>query len=83
VTEGESQLNGTVILNDELERMWKEAVVTYIKALSQHFTTGTLKNHENFSIKIAGNLENNLNGTPPSTSRYRYIILLGNNKKRI
>jgi hypothetical protein len=34
-------------VNDELEKMLKEAVVVYFKALSQHFPGGTEENHEN------------------------------------
>jgi hypothetical protein len=32
--------------NDELERMWKGAGMTYFKVLSQHFHGGTEENHE-------------------------------------
>jgi hypothetical protein len=33
------------IISNDLERMWKEAVVMYCKALSQHVLGGT-ENHE-------------------------------------
>jgi hypothetical protein len=34
-------------VNDEMERMFKEAVVAKVKVLSQHFLGGTEENHEN------------------------------------
>jgi hypothetical protein len=35
------------LLNDELERMWKEAVIAYFKIISlQHLPRGTEENHE-------------------------------------
>jgi hypothetical protein len=35
------------LLNDELERMWKEAVIAYFKVISlQHLPRGTKENHE-------------------------------------
>jgi hypothetical protein len=36
-------------VNDEFERMWKEAVLAEFKALTRHFLGGTEKNHENLS----------------------------------
>jgi hypothetical protein len=36
-------------MNNELERMWKEAVMTYFKVLSQKMPGGTEGNHENLS----------------------------------
>jgi hypothetical protein len=33
-------------MNDELERMWKEAVVAKFKILSRYFSGGTEENHE-------------------------------------
>jgi len=33
-------------VNDELKRMWKEAVVAYLRYVSQHLPEGTEKNHE-------------------------------------
>jgi len=27
-------------VNNALERMWKDAIITYFKVLSQHFTRG-------------------------------------------
>jgi hypothetical protein len=38
-------INGLKV-NDELERMWKEAVWRNVKVLSQHFHGGTEYNHE-------------------------------------
>jgi hypothetical protein len=40
-------LNGRMIVNYELERMWKEAVMACFKVLSQHMAGGTKKQHEN------------------------------------
>jgi hypothetical protein len=34
-------------VNNELERMWKEAVMVYFEALSRHLPGGTEENHEN------------------------------------
>jgi hypothetical protein len=39
-------------VNDELERMWKEAVVAYFKVLLQHSIGGTEENHD--KLRIAG-----------------------------
>jgi hypothetical protein len=36
-------------VNDELERMWKEAPVAKFKMLSQHLLGGTEENHENLN----------------------------------
>jgi hypothetical protein len=33
-------------MNDELQRLWKEAVVAKFKALSRNFLGGTEENHE-------------------------------------
>jgi hypothetical protein len=33
-------------VNDELERMWKEAVVALFKVLSRHLPGGSEENHE-------------------------------------
>jgi hypothetical protein len=33
-------------VNDELERMWKEAVVAYFKALSWHVPEDSTENHK-------------------------------------
>jgi hypothetical protein len=38
--------NDRVITNNEQERIWKEAVVTYCKVLSRHLPGGTEENHE-------------------------------------
>jgi hypothetical protein len=40
-------------VNDELERMWKDAVVAKFKATSLHLADGTEENHKN-SIRTAG-----------------------------
>jgi hypothetical protein len=34
------------LMNDELQRIWKEDVVAYFKVLSQHSHGGTEENHE-------------------------------------
>jgi hypothetical protein len=34
-----------LLVNDELNRMWKEVVIGVFKALSWHFPGGTEKNH--------------------------------------
>jgi hypothetical protein len=36
----------TVIMNDELEMSWEEAVVAYFKALSQNVSGGDEGNHK-------------------------------------
>jgi hypothetical protein len=36
-------------VNDELERLWKEAVMAHCKVLSLHSFGGTEKNHKNLS----------------------------------
>jgi hypothetical protein len=33
-------------VNDELEKMWKEVIVDYFKAISQNFCGGTKDNHK-------------------------------------
>jgi hypothetical protein len=37
-------------MNDELERMWKEDVVTLFQVLSQNFSEWTEETHENVRI---------------------------------
>jgi hypothetical protein len=39
-------LDESMPVSDELERMWKEAVMAYFKVLSRHFPGGTEENHE-------------------------------------
>jgi hypothetical protein len=41
-------------MNDELERIWKEAVVAYVKALFLNSPGGTEENHKKISVRIAG-----------------------------
>jgi hypothetical protein len=41
-------------MNNELERMWREAVMTEFKVLFQHFPEGTEESHKKSSIRIAG-----------------------------
>lgn len=36
-------------MNDELRKVWKEAVMTYFKGLTLHFPEGTERNHEKLS----------------------------------
>jgi hypothetical protein len=36
-------------VNDDLERMWKEAAVAKFKMLSQHLLGGAEENHENLN----------------------------------
>jgi hypothetical protein len=38
--------NKRMIVNNELERMWKETVVAQFKVLSRHLPGGTEGNHE-------------------------------------
>jgi hypothetical protein len=38
--------NERMIVNNELERKWKEAVVAQFKVLSRHLPGGTKENHE-------------------------------------
>jgi hypothetical protein len=40
-------------MNNELERIWKEAVVASYKVLSQHLPGGTEKIHET-PVRLAG-----------------------------
>lgn len=39
-------MNGTITVNDELDRMWKEVVVICFKTLSQLLPAGTEENYE-------------------------------------
>jgi hypothetical protein len=41
---------------DELEWMWKEAVVTKFKVLSQYLPGGTEETHEKSSVRVADSL---------------------------
>jgi hypothetical protein len=36
-----------MIMNEELERMWKEAMVAYLKILTQHLPGGSEENNNN------------------------------------
>jgi hypothetical protein len=36
-------------MNNELQRMWKEAVMTYFKVLFQHLPRRTEENYKNFN----------------------------------
>jgi hypothetical protein len=40
-------------VNDELERIWKEAVMVFFKAVSRHSSGGTEEMHEN-AVRIVG-----------------------------
>jgi hypothetical protein len=40
-----------MLVSNELERLWKEAVVTYLKVVSQHFYGGMEESSEN-SVSI-------------------------------
>jgi hypothetical protein len=42
--------NGKVAANEELENMWKVAVVAYLNTLSQHSSGETYENHENLQF---------------------------------
>jgi hypothetical protein len=76
-------------VNDELEGMWKEAVVDCfeIGLLSQHLPGGNMENHENLSqdVRPAGQ---NLNQRPTEnearvvTTRPRRLVTCWYNKKR-
>jgi predicted Ser/Thr protein kinase len=46
-------LNDQMILHNELERMWKVAVVTHFWVLSYHFLRGTEKKHVRIVIVLA------------------------------
>jgi hypothetical protein len=39
-----------MLVNDELETIWKEAVVAWFKVLSRHLPGGSKENHKNFKI---------------------------------
>jgi hypothetical protein len=41
-------LNDRMIMNIDLERMWKEAVVAWFEVLCRHLPGGTEENHQNF-----------------------------------
>jgi hypothetical protein len=41
-------------MNDELERIWKEAAVAKVKVLSQHLPGGTEESHEKSPVTIVG-----------------------------
>jgi hypothetical protein len=41
-----------LLMNDELERIWKKAVLVYFKLLSQHLSGGTEEYHESLSQYI-------------------------------
>jgi hypothetical protein len=43
-------------MNNDLERMWKEAAVGCFKVLSQHMPGKTEENHEISSVRIGGDL---------------------------
>jgi hypothetical protein len=40
------------LMNNELEKIWKEAVTAYFKVLSQHLPEDTEENHETLSQEI-------------------------------
>jgi hypothetical protein len=40
-------------MDSELERIWKEAVVAYFRALSQHLPGGNMENHDK-PVRICG-----------------------------
>jgi hypothetical protein len=42
-----TQSSGRMLANDELERIWKEVVVTYFKVIFRHLPGETEGNHEN------------------------------------
>jgi hypothetical protein len=42
-----------IIVNDELERMWKEVAVAYFKVLSYHLLGGTEENVNQNSQSLA------------------------------
>jgi hypothetical protein len=49
VAETVRQRNIGLLMPNELERIWKEAVVAYIQLLPRHLPGGTGENHENLS----------------------------------
>jgi hypothetical protein len=42
------------LVNNKLQRVWKQTVVDYLQLLSQHFPGGTEGSHEQISIRITG-----------------------------
>jgi hypothetical protein len=38
-------------MNNELERIWKEAVMSYLKVLSDHLPGGTEETHKRASVR--------------------------------
>jgi hypothetical protein len=45
--------NERIVVNNELERTWMEAVMAYFKVLSRYLPGGTEENYKN-SVRIAG-----------------------------
>jgi hypothetical protein len=56
-------------VNDELERIWKEAVVAKVKVLSQHLPGGTEESHEKSPVTIVGFRAHNLTGNLQNTKQ--------------
>jgi hypothetical protein len=46
--------NDCMIIDDELGKMWNEAVMTYFKVLSQHLSKSTEGKKQRNSVEIAG-----------------------------
>jgi hypothetical protein len=63
--------NERMIVNNELERMWKEAAVALFKELSRHLTGRTEETHENL-IQTSLSLGRNLN---PGSPRYEAEVI--------
>jgi hypothetical protein len=53
-----------LLMDNALERTWKEAVVAYFKVLSRHLPGGTEKTHKNHS-QDSLSPGRNLNSEPP------------------
>jgi hypothetical protein len=60
-----------MIVNNELERMWKEAFLSWLKITFQDFPQGTEWNHDEISIKIIGVPAEIQTGDLPSISQKR------------
>jgi hypothetical protein len=58
------------LLNKDLERMWKEAVLVYFEVLSRNVLGGTEENHKK-SISIAGLQTRDLN---PGSPNYECVL---------
>jgi hypothetical protein len=68
-------------MNNELERVWKEAIVTYFKILPRHLTGGTEENHGKPQSQDIRSPDCDLNPGPPEyesgviTTQHRQTVI--------